>query len=127
VTIVFLASGIERLLEDALRFLLRSDENLPDTVKERRALFEKKTRQTIPGIFRRSGLNRFDDDWRELRRLRNQVAHGNFSLDRTMKASVLRDLRRDAVPAFEQLMRVSLTTQEKRSNTISLGSRPNRG
>src|SRR5262245_58226093 len=82
VTIVFLASALERMLEDALRFIRKPGEVLPASVEERRALFEQRTRETIAGVFKGSGFDRFDADWKELRRLRNQVAHGQFSIDR---------------------------------------------
>lgn len=123
VTTVFLAFALERLLEDTLRFILRSGDVLPPRVPERKMFFARRTGHSIAGVLKGSGLATFNDSWDELIKLRNQIAHGQFFLARTMNLSVLRDIRRDALPAFEALMRVSLTAgQPTRSKTFSLGS-----
>jgi hypothetical protein len=117
VAAVFLAFALERMLEEASRPILRSGD-YPKGHMAFRNLFEQRTRRPIPSILSAAGLRDFDRAWGRLVTLRNQIAHGRFSVDQTMTSSALSPMRRDALVACTVLYRAALRSTNPQARDL---------
>jgi hypothetical protein len=125
VAAVFLAFALERLLEETLAPLVPRG-GLPRDQKERKTLLGRRIGKPVQKLLSEAGLPDFHRDWNRLIWLRNQVAHGKFTLDQTMDGSVLARLHAEAVPAFVHLARAARLARRSRRRSGKKTGQPRR-